>query len=91
MYAYTHTPLDEKTIKLTSFSPGDKLFAFIRGFSGLKRLPNLFTKQVSSFVKILIEPNLALVYIGDNFLLSNSKEHIFQRFEQLHLIGTKHN
>ena len=32
MYAYAHTPLDENTIKLTSFSTGDKLFAFIRGF-----------------------------------------------------------
>ena len=31
MYAYAHTPLDEDTIKLTSFSSGDKLFAFIRG------------------------------------------------------------
>ena len=32
MYAYAHTPLNEETIKLTSFSSGDKLFAFIRGF-----------------------------------------------------------
>ena len=29
---YVHTPLDEETIKFTSFSSGDKLFAFIRGF-----------------------------------------------------------
>ena len=42
MYAYAHTPLDEDTIKLTSFSSGDKLFAFIRGFYGLKGLPNFF-------------------------------------------------
>ena len=39
MYAYAHTPLDEETIKLTIFSSGDKLFAFIRGFYGLKGLP----------------------------------------------------
>ena len=31
-YASAHTPLDEETIKPTSFSFGDKLFAFIRGF-----------------------------------------------------------
>ena len=49
MYAYAHTPLDEDTIKLTSFSSGDKLFAFIRGFYGLKGLPNFFTKQMSTF------------------------------------------
>ena len=40
MYAYAHTPLDEETIQLTGFSSGDKLYAFIRGFYGLKRLPN---------------------------------------------------
>ena len=38
MYAYAHTPLDEKTIKLTGFSSGDKLYTFIRGFCGLKGL-----------------------------------------------------
>ena len=32
MYAYAHTPLDEETIKLTGFSSGDKVYAFIRGF-----------------------------------------------------------
>ena len=52
MYAYAHTPLDEDTIKLTSFSSGDKLFAFIRGLNGLKGLPNFFTKQMSTFLKL---------------------------------------
>ena len=55
MYAYAHTPLDEKTIKLTGFSSGDKLYAFIRGFYGLKRLPNFFTKQMSTFSRSLID------------------------------------
>ena len=49
MYAYAHTPLDEETIKLTGFSSGDKLYAFIRGFYGLKGLPIFFTKQMSTF------------------------------------------
>ena len=91
MYAYAHTPLDEETIKHTSFSSGDEFFAFIRGFYGLKGLPNLFTKQISSFFKILMEQGFALVYIDDILLLSNSKEHMFQLIEQLHLIGKKHN
>ena len=90
MYAYAHTSLDKKTIKFTSFSSGDKLFAFIRGFYGLKR-PNFFTKQMSTFFKTLIEQGFALVYIDDILLLSNSKEHMFQLIEQLHLICTKHN
>ena len=91
MYAYAHTPLDEDTIKLTSFSSGDKVFAFIRGFYGLKGLPNFFTKQMSTFFKTLIEQGFALVYIDDILLLSDSKEHMFQLIEQLHIISTKNN
>ena len=89
MYAYAHTPLDEDTIKLTCFSSGDKLFAFIRGFYGLKGLPNFFTKQMSTVFETLIEQGFALVYIDDTLLLSDSKEHMFQLLEQLHIISTK--
>ena len=89
MYAYAHTPLDEDTIKLTSFSSGDQLFAFIRGFYGLKGLPNFFTEQMSTFFITLIEQGFALVYIDDILLLSDSKEHMFQLTEQLHIISTK--
>ena len=91
MYAYAHTFLDEDTIKLTSFSSGDKLFAFILCFYGLKGLPNFFTNQMSTFVKTLIEQGFALVYIDDILLLSDSKEHMFQLIEQLHIISTKNN
>ena len=49
MYAYAHAPLDEETITLTSFSSGDKLYAFIRGFYGLKGPPKFLTKQMYSF------------------------------------------
>ena len=91
MYAYAHAPLNEDTIKLTSFSSGDKLFAFIRGFYGLKGLPNFFTKQMSTFFKTLIEQGFALVYIDDILLLSDSKEHMFQLIEHLHMISTKNN
>ena len=44
MYEYAHTPLDEETIKLTGFSSAYKLYAFIRGFYGIKGLPNFFHK-----------------------------------------------
>ena len=91
MYAYAHTPLDEDTIKLSSFSSGDKLFAFIRGSYGLEGLPNFFTKQMSTFFKTLIEQGFALVYIDDILLLSDSKEHMYQLIEQLHIISTKNN
>ena len=83
--------LDADTIKLTSFSSGDKLFAFIRRFYGLKELPNFFTKQMSTFFKTLIEQGFVLVYIDDILLLSDSKEHMIQLIEQLHIISTKNN
>ena len=82
MCAYANTPIDEETKKLTSFSSGDKLFAFIRGFFGPKGLPNFFTEQISTFFKTLIDQGFALVYIDDILLLSNSKEHMFQLIEK---------
>ena len=89
IHAYAHIPLDEETIELTTFSFDDKLFAFIRSFYGLKGLSHFFTKQMSNFFETLIEKCFALVYIDDYLLLSNSKEHKFQRIEQLHNISTK--
>ena len=55
-------------------------------------MPNIFTKQMSSFFKILIEQDFSLVYIDDISLLSsNSKERMFQFIEHLHTISTKPN
>ena len=39
----------------------------------------------------LLEQDFALVYIDDILLLSDSKEHMFQLIEQLHVISTKNN
>ena len=73
MYAYAHAPLDEETITLTSSSSGDKLYAFIRGFYGLKGLPNFFTKQMYSFFQKPIDQSFALVYIDDILFLAHTK------------------
>ena len=91
MYAYAHTPLDEETIKLTGFSSGDKLYAFIRGFYGLKGLPNFFTKQMSTFFRSLIDKRSALVYIDDIFLLANEKQEMFELIKELHTIASREN
>ena len=91
MYAYAHVPLDEETINLTSFSSGDKLFAFIRGFFGLKGLPNFFSNQMLKFFQPLVEQGFALVYIDDILLLSNYKLHMLELIEELHKISTKNN
>ena len=60
-------------------------------FMVLKDFPIFFTKHMSTFFKTLIEQGYALIYIDDILLLSNSKEHMFQPIEQLHIIGTKNN
>ena len=91
MYAYAHTPLDEDTIKLTGFSSGDKLYAFIRGFYGLKGLPNFFTKQMSTFFRSLIDKRSALVYIDDILLLANEKQEMFELIKELHTIASREN
>ena len=44
---------------------------------------------MSTFFKTLIEQGFSLVYIDDILLLSDSKEHMFQLIEQLHIISTK--
>ena len=89
MYAYAHTPLDEETIKLTGFSSGDKLYTFIRGFYGLKGLPNFFKKQMSTFFRSLIDKRSALVYFDDILLLADEKQEMFELIEELHKIATK--
>ena len=61
MYAYAHAPLDEETITLTSLSSEDELYAFTRGFYGLKGLSHFFTKQMSSIFQKLIDQGFALV------------------------------
>ena len=91
MYAYAHAPLDEETITLTSFSSGDKLYAFTRGFYGLKGLPNFFTKQMYSFFQKLIDQGFALVYIDDILLLAHTKSHMLNLIEQLHQICQTNN
>ena len=91
MYAYAHTPLDEKTIKPTGLSSGDNLYTFIRGFYGLKGLPNFFTKQMSTFFRSLIDKRSALVYIDDILLLADEKQEMFELIKELHKIATKEN
>ena len=91
MYAYAHTPLDEETIKLTGFLSADKSYTFIRGFYGLKGLPNFFKKQMSTFFRPLIDKRSALVYIDDILLLADEKQEMFEFIKELHKIATKAN
>ena len=77
MYAYAHTPLDEETIKLTEFSSGENLYPFIRGFCGLKGLPNFFTKQMSTFFRSLTDKRSALLYFDDILLIADEKQEMF--------------
>ena len=67
------------------------MYPFIRGFFGLKRLPNLFTKQMSTFFRLLIDKRSALVYIIDILLLADEKQEMFELIKELHKLATKEN
>ena len=67
-------------------------FSFLsEAFTVLKDFQIFLTKQMSNFFPTLVEQGFALVYIYDILLLSNSKDHMFQLIEQLHIISTKNN
>ena len=66
----------------------NSLFSY-EAFMVLKDFQTFFTKKMSTFFKTLVEQGFALVYIDYTLLLSNSKEHMFQLIEQLHIISTK--
>ena len=85
MYAYAHTPIDEETIKLTGFSSNDNSLHSLEVFMDLKDY------QTSCFFRSLREQGFALVHIDSILLLSNSKEHMFQLGEQLHIISINQN
>ena len=91
MYAYAIAPLDKETISLTSFSSGDKLYAVIRGFYGLKGLPTFFTKQMFSCFQKFIDRGFAFVYIDDILLLAHTKAHMIDLIEQLHQLCCSNN
>ena len=84
MFAYVHATLEDETIKLTGFSSGAKLFAFIKGFFGPKGLQNFFTQHISLFLNELIRQGSALVCIDDILLMLNSKPHLRQPNKQVH-------
>ena len=81
MYAFAHGLFDEETISLPRFSSGDKLYAFIRGFYGLKGLPNFSPNKCIHFFQKLIDQDFALVYIDDIFRLADTKNHITDLIE----------
>ena len=72
-------------------SSGDKLFASVRGFYGLKGLVKFFTKQISLFSKDLSCQGSALVFIDSIILISNYKQQMLQLIEQLHDIAYEGN
>ena len=46
LYAHAHATLDNRTTNRTGLSSGEKLFAFIERFYGLKDLLNIFRQQM---------------------------------------------
>ena len=61
-----------------------------KAFMVLKFFPISLQNRCRPSLKLL-KQGFALNYIDDILLLSNSKEHMFQLIEQLHVISTKNN
>ena len=91
MFAFSHATVDDETLKLTGFSTGDNIFAFISGFFVLKSLPMFFSQQLSLVFKDLIPKGSALVLSDDNLLISNVTPDLPQLIEQFHDIATEGN
>ena len=89
IYAYAHTPLDEETIKLTSFSSCDKLFAFRRGFCGLKRLPNFLLNKCHHSLKYLLNKVLLLYTLMIFYSYQNLKNTCFNLMNNYKLLAQK--
>ena len=67
------------------------MYVFIRGCYGLKGLPNLFTKEMSTFFRALIGKRSALAYIDDVLLLADEKQEMFEIIKELLKIATEEN
>ena len=67
------------------------MYAFIRGFYGLKGLPNFFTKQMSTFFRSLLNKRSALIYIDDILPLADEKQEMFELIKELQKTATKEN
>ena len=84
-------PLASQLARANKKYKSTKLYTFIRGFYGLKGLPNYFTKQMSTFFGSLIDKRSALVYIDDILLLANEKQEMFELIKELHTIASREN
>ena len=89
IHAFAHATLDDETLKVTVFSPGDTLFAFITKFLGLKVLLKIFPQQMSTSFKDLIQQGSALLYNDDIVLVSTSKPYVLQIIKKLNDIANK--
>ena len=78
LYAYALAAFGDQTVKMTGFSSGDKLSAFVRKLYDVKGLPNLCKQKRSTLIKDLIQQVSLLVSIDDFFFMSISKPHIQQ-------------
>ena len=81
---YANASLEEETVRLWSFSSGDKLYRFVREFSGSRGLPKFFSKQMYSFSQNFFDQGFDLVYNDEFFLLPHSKLNMFEFIAQLH-------
>ena len=75
--AYHQVPLSPETQKLTSFLIGGKQYTYTRGFYGLCRLLNFFSRLMTIHFDPLIKKKQTITYIDGTILQSQNKNEMF--------------
>ena len=87
--AYHQVPLRPETQKLTSFIIGRKQYTYTRGFYGLCRLPNTFSRLMTKHFDPLITKKQASTYIDDTIRQSQNKNEMFTVINEYHTLLRK--
>ena len=87
--AYHQVPLIPETKKLTSFIIGGKQYTYTRGFYGLGGLRNFFSQLMTIHFDPLIKKKLAITYIDDTIMQSQSKNEMFTVIQEHHTLLRK--
>ena len=84
--AYNQLPLDEQSRRLTQFVIGNEQYEFNRLFYGISIGPAAFSAFMSKIFRPLILKKIAITYLDDNFMQSQTKDEMFILLEKYHQI-----
>ena len=75
-------PLDEQSQRLTQFVIGNEQYEFISFFYAISIGPAAFSAFMSKFFRPIILKKIAIPYLDDVFMQSQTKDEMFTVLEQ---------